>query len=84
MAATVFDFSALLPIIRTVLALSADTLKFIHLLLRPTASIAAENLFFRKQLCMSSARSSRNALPTPFDLHSPVLGEFLKSCGPLA
>ena len=39
-----------LHLIRTLLAVFLDALAFIHLCLRPTAAVAAENLFLRKQL----------------------------------
>src|SRR2546426_8064976 len=59
MSAIVLGFSTLFPIIRTALALSADILKFVHLLLRPTVAIAAENLFLRKQLSLYIERNVR-------------------------
>src|SRR6516225_3869017 len=40
----------LLHLIRNLSAVFFDALAFIHLCLRPTAAVAAENLFLRKQL----------------------------------
>jgi hypothetical protein len=64
MAETVFNFAAILPIIRTTFVLSADFLKFMHLLLRPTVSLAAENLFLRKQLSLYVERKVKPRRPT--------------------
>ena len=50
MPTILFSFSALFSFIRAALAVTADILKFVHLLLRPKAAIAAENLFLRNQL----------------------------------
>ena len=40
----------LLRLIQTLFAVFFDALAFMHLCLRPTAAVAAENLFLRKQL----------------------------------
>jgi hypothetical protein len=64
MPAIELSFSAFFPIIRIALALSADTLKFLQLSLRPTAAIAAENLFLRKQLSLYVERNVKPRRPT--------------------
>ena len=53
---------------RTLLAVFLDALAFIHLCLRPTAAVAAENLFLRKQLGLFLERK----VTTPRERFHPI------------
>ena len=59
MAAPPSSLSALLTLVRSVLAVFADLLTFFRLRLRSPASVAAENLFLRKQLGLYVERQTK-------------------------
>src|SRR5437660_7954576 len=59
MVAPTSSFSALLTLVRSVLAVFADLLTFFRLCLRSPASIATENLFLRKQLGLYVERQTK-------------------------
>src|SRR5215471_7051329 len=78
---------------RIILAVFLDALTFIKLCFRSTTSVAAENLFLRKQLGLfieqkakprratDAIRFTLARLSCLFDWRNAVLGEFLKSRG---
>jgi hypothetical protein len=49
-------FCHLIQLMAALLTLVVDAMRFFRLCLRPSAALAAENLFFRKQLAMYQER----------------------------
>ena len=54
----------LVPLACTLLTLLMDAWRFLHLCLRPSPALAAENLFLRKQLALCQERQVKPRRPT--------------------
>ena len=81
-----------IPLIYTLLTLLCDGLRFLFLCLRPSPTLAAENLFLRKQLALYQERQVKPHRPTQATRmaltwlapSAPLAGRLRAALGPLA